>query len=280
MQRMDMPWYFTWLKRLFKLAEYVCPPLANYWAWRFFITPLKYPYPEGEKPYYESAKKIRLNYKGVDVQTYVWGDGDKKILVMHGWSSRATQFRFFIDGLTKSGYQVIGIDAPAHGKSDGKQTDLFDFAGVIKLTEQHYGGFYGIVAHSLGGVASIINVKNGLKVERLVVIASPAIAGDILKNFISRVKAFPSRGEYLRKRMKEKYKMDFEAVTASEVVKNFPNVKTLLVYDKNDYEAPWHHGEAIYNEVPDAEFLKTEGLGHTRILKDKTVIDKTITFLK
>lgn len=280
-KKIGMPWYFGLVKNLFKLIEIVFPPLANYWAWKFFITPLKFPYPDAEKPFYHQASKSFITYDHKQVAVYRWGnEAHPKVMVMHGWSSRATQFLKFIEALTQAGFEVIGIDAPAHGKSDGKETDLFGFAGVMKQVHENEGDVYAIIGHSLGGVASTIHVKNGMHVERLVIMASPSIAEDILSSFVRRINAFPARASYLRKKMKKIYKLDFEAATASEVVKNFPDVPTLLVYDKHDHEAPWRHGELLLNQMPKATLHKTTGLGHTRILKDKDVVKTVVDFLK
>jgi pimeloyl-ACP methyl ester carboxylesterase len=276
-----LPWYFIWVKRLFKLAEIVFPPLANYWAWKFFTTPLKFPYPESEKPWYHNAIKKEVRYNNLKCTVYHWGKvGTPKIVLMHGWSSRATQFKNIIEQLVQANYHVIGIDAPAHGKSEGKETDLFGFAGIMKLVCTQEKEVYAIVGHSLGGVAAAINVKNGLFVQRLVIMGSPAVAADILKNFIDRINAYPARAMYLRKFMKKRYKLDFEQATASEIVKDFPPIKTLLIYDKHDHEAPIRHGELLHKQIPTSTLLKTSKLGHTRMLKDVKVGEAILDFLK
>lgn len=280
-KNIGLPWYFIWVKRLFKLAEIVFPPLANYWAWKFFTTPLHYPYPESEKPYYHNAEKKYITYNNKQCATYYWGKmGNPKVVVMHGWSSRATQFKEIIATLTNADFQVIGIDAPAHGKSEGRETDLFGFAGVMKQVCANEKNVYAIIGHSLGGVAAAINVKNGLPVNRLVIMGSPAVATDILKNFIERINAFPARATYLRKVMKARYKLDFEQATASEIVKNFPQIDTLLIYDKHDQEAPVRHGELLHKQITTSKLLITSKLGHTRMLKDAKVSQAILDFLK
>lgn len=278
-EQIRLPWYFKWIKVFFKITEILFPPLANYWAYKFFTTPLQYPYPEKEKPYYHQAKKQHFTYQGKSIMCYEWGSEEKPtILLMHGWSARATQFRTIIDALLTN-YHLVAIDAPAHGKSEGKETDLFGFAGAMKKIVHNYPNLYAIIGHSLGGVAAILNVKNGLPVEKLVVMASPAVASDILDNFIQRINAFPQRARYLKRAMKKKYNLDFEQATASEVVKNFPEVPCLLVYDEQDEEAPIRHGEILKAQMKHAQLLTTRGLGHTRILHNQHVIQSIIKFL-
>ena len=40
------------------------------------------------------------------------------------------------------------------------------------------------------------------------------------------------------------------------------------------------NSEIMLHRYPEAKMMITEGLGHNRILKDKEVIESTLTFLK
>jgi esterase/lipase len=50
---------------------------------------------------------------------YQYGQSDKKVLLVHGWSGRGTQLVKIADALLKSGYSTISFDAlESHLKSD------------------------------------------------------------------------------------------------------------------------------------------------------------------
>jgi alpha-beta hydrolase superfamily lysophospholipase len=77
---------------------------------------------------------------GLKIQTYRWGDSTKPyVLMMHGWAGRATQFRKFIPELVAAGYQVVGFDGPAHGKSSGKRTTILEFETALKMVISRVG---------------------------------------------------------------------------------------------------------------------------------------------
>jgi len=55
--------------------------------------------------------------------------------------------------------------------------------------------------------------------------------------------------------------------------------KALLIHDQDDNEFSWHDSEKIARAWPGARFIKTEGLGHRRVIHDKTVVQNILKFL-
>ena len=53
------------------------------------------------------------------------------VLLMHGWEGRPTQFALLIRGLVDAGYGVIALDAPAHGRSPGREANVVLFARAL-----------------------------------------------------------------------------------------------------------------------------------------------------
>ena len=51
----------------------------------------------------------------------------KKFLILHGFESSAFNFDRYIKPMIKLGYEVVAMDAPAHGKSEGKTINLLDY---------------------------------------------------------------------------------------------------------------------------------------------------------
>ena len=62
----------------------------------------------------QQAKITQLKIGEHRITTYHWGDRGKKILLAHGWNSRASHFLNYIRELLKQGYQVVGFDAIGH----------------------------------------------------------------------------------------------------------------------------------------------------------------------
>jgi pimeloyl-ACP methyl ester carboxylesterase len=53
----------------------------------------------------------------------------------------------------------------------------------------------------------------------------------------------------------------------------------LIIHDRDDRDMPWREGEAVARAGPHARFVRTEGLGHRRLLRDPEVIDRVVRFL-
>src|SRR5439155_20708813 len=58
------------------------------------------------------------------VKTYAWGDGERPVLLVHGWRSRASRYAGFVTRLLELGYSPVSYDAPAHGDSGGEVTSI------------------------------------------------------------------------------------------------------------------------------------------------------------
>ncbi len=146
-----MPFAIRVIRAIFPWLETRMPAIANRLFAHLFFTPIGYPTPEKEEKAETFAEKFRIQVDGKHIQCYRWGRASKTILVVHGWAGRATQFRRFVKPFLKEGYQIIGFDGPAHGKSDGKSTDVIEFKNTIIALATRHGNIAGILAHSFGG---------------------------------------------------------------------------------------------------------------------------------
>lgn len=236
--------------------------------------------PEKEKRAETFAIKFSVEVAGKKVQCYAWGSG-KPVLVVHGWAGRATQFRRFIKPLTTAGYQVVGFDGPAHGNSEGKQTNIREFEEALLKIYEKIGVPAAIVAHSFGGGAVLFSAMNGLPVSKLVNIASPTIGDEIINTYLKAIRGSAITGDFFKKYMVKTYGKSFDEFTASYFIQHLPRpVKLLLVHDEDDKEVAIKHAEELIGLYPAARLIRTKGLGHTRILKDNEVIKACVTFVK
>src|SRR5690606_37822905 len=61
-----------------------------------------------------------------------WGREGPLVLALHGWEGRAAQFRTLAARLVPMGYRVLALDAPAHGRSPGREADPVVFADALQ----------------------------------------------------------------------------------------------------------------------------------------------------
>lgn len=265
---------------IFPWIEKISPHLAARFFTYLFFTPIAYTVPGKEKKAESFAKKFTLLVDDRKIQCYQWGSSTQTIIVLHGWAGRATQFRRFIKPFITAGYQVIGFDGPAHGQSQGRSTDLDQFKNVIEALVAQTGHVAAIVAHSFGGVAALYAMANNLPVKTLVNIASPTIGDDIIRTYRRATGASEKTAAAFKAYVVRKSGKSFDDFSAIEIIRHVPpTLNLLLVHDKNDREVGIHHPYELLKRFPQGQLYPTEGLGHTRILKDNTVIKAIVTFV-
>ena len=91
--------------------------------------------------------------------TEATGNSGHRILVVHGWGSRAEYLSDLALGLRQTGAEVVVLDLPGHGASSGRRLDLKIAAEAIVAAERHFGRFDGVVGHSFGGAAVLMRAS-------------------------------------------------------------------------------------------------------------------------
>lgn len=270
-----------------KVIRWIYPRLEKaipFLAYRLFVyiffAPLRYTPTEKELKAESFSEKFSITAAGKRIQCYRWGSSSKFILVVHGWAGRATQFRRFIKPLLQAGYAVVGFDGPAHGKSEGRSTDIREYEVVLKTLFEQHGIPDAIITHSFGGAAVIFAAAHGLPVKKLVNIASPSIGDEIIDTYLRAINGSEKTKKFFKNYVVEKTGQPFDTFTASQKIKEVKQpVELLLVHDEGDQDVSMNHPLAIQKAYPKAELLRTSGLGHTRILKDNEVIRQIVTFI-
>jgi len=263
-----------------KICALISTKLVTSYAARLFTTPIKHKVPKREFEMDIKSIQNTIYIPKIDksVVTYKYGESDRKILLVHGWSGRGTQLFKVADELLKLGYSTISFDAPAHGKSKGKTTIMSDFIAAILEIEKQYGPFEVAIGHSLGGMSVLNAIKDGLQVNKAVIIGSGDIVQDILDDFIAKLRLKQEISERLRNLFEEKYHVkmdDFSAYRAAQKIE----IPVLVIHDKDDPEVPVKAGIHIHKQLKNGTLYLTEGLGHRKVLGNQNVIKKTLEFI-
>jgi pimeloyl-ACP methyl ester carboxylesterase len=279
-RKSKVPLVLQLIQKLFPILESVLPALAHRFFVYIFFTPMRYRATEKEVEAASFARKFSEVIAGRKIQGYSWGDDARPaVLVVHGWAGRATQFRKFIEPLNTAGFRVIGFDGPAHGLSEGRKTDLNEF----QLAIQHLCDTFdvkGIITHSFGGGATLYAITKGLPPRPVVNIASPTIADEIINTYLRAINGSAPTGEFFKKYVLKRTGKSFESFTALGFIDQVePNLDLLLIHDLDDKDVIIEHPRALIKRFPKAQLVETNGLGHTRILKDQQVINYAVTFI-
>lgn len=263
-----------------KLISLISPKLITLFASKLFTTPIKHKIPKRELDMDRKSVQRLINIPeiGKEIVLYQYGDGKKKILLVHGWSGRGTQLFKIADELVKLGYSTISFDAPAHGKSPGKMTIMTDFISSIMEIDKQFGPFEAAIGHSLGGMSVLNAIKSGLEVNKAIVIGSGDIVQDILDDFVAKLELKPNISTLLRLHFEKKYGEEMNNYSAY-IAAAKATIPVLVIHDYDDPEVPVKAGIHIHKYLKNGELMLTHGLGHRKILGNNAVIEKTVEFL-
>lgn len=272
------------LLRLFRLGFHIggiiSPRLSGYIAYRLWITPPRFKVPESELEALASATIEQLAVNNHNITTYLWGSAAPTVLLVHGWSGRGTQLGSFVEPLIESGYRVLSFDAPAHGKSSGKQTNIFEIADAIRVLDNKYGPFESAITHSFGGPCLAIAMQKGTSISSVVNISPPAETSGLVKKFASALQITARVEKELMLSIEKRYGANIWQETSMENNVRDLDIPALVIHDVDDIDVPWHEGQAIAQAWSKVRFIKTSKLGHRRILRDPATIKTSVEFIQ
>lgn len=266
------------MRFMFSKVGAVFPEIMGRWAYRLWFHVRRFPESAAGKRAAASAVRETLLVDDIPIAIYKWGEGPV-VLFVHGWSGRGSQVAAFIEPLNRAGYQVIAVDAPGHGESPGDRTNILECAVVLQAVDKTYGPLYAAITHSFGGMVLAYAMKQGLQIERVVCISAPASSEFLLDVFAKTLTMHKSVVDVMWRRLGQRYGGDFLALSSTVNNVKELNVPALIIHDEDDVGVPWQQGQMIADAWPGAQFLKTKGLGHGRILRDAQTIQAAVGFI-
>lgn len=212
---------------------------------------------------------------------YRWNHpSPKKFLILHGFESSAYNFDRYIKPMIKLGYEVVAMDAPAHGKSEGKTINLLDYIDTIEETEKRYGPFDAAMAHSFGGIAislylDKIKRKNPMKLVLIAPATETVTAIDSFFRFLQLNDGIKTEFNKLIHHKSGHWPSYF---SINRVAQHLP-ADILWIHDEDDDMTPIADTEPTQKaHYPHIRFLITKGLGHRRIYRDNYITRSIVNF--
>jgi pimeloyl-ACP methyl ester carboxylesterase len=206
----------------------------------------------------------------------VWGQGPAVYLV-HGWGGRSTQWSSFVAPLVRAGLTAVAFDAPGHGESPAPRTSIPHFAAALGAVVDSVGPAEAVVGHSLGGVASALALGRGLAAARVALIGSPADPTEFFAGFLKQIGLPAHLHDAIWAKFEAEYGFDANELPV-RAPRHAPATPALVVHDRDDREVPFASAERIVRLWPRATLVATTGLGHRRVLRDPSVIDRVVAF--
>lgn len=269
--------------RLTFLSARTLPYLGGYLALKCYMTPnlgfrkLR-PFPLLS----EADERWTLTISGKQVQAFRWGQGPS-VLLVHGWESSSSRLAPMIQALKSAGFSAVAFDAPGHGLSGGRSTNILEMTDLIHDLADKAGGFYALVGHSFGGSAALFAAAHGVQADRIITLNTPATFAGLFDKFCLSLRieggvkaSFRRQLEAMFHRHGRDIWLDF---SAKENIQR-RNPLALVIHDQDDAVIPCEEGEQLAQASPQAEFWQTQGFGHNGILSQSTVLNRCIEFLR
>lgn len=262
------------LRTLNRLLGAVAPDVVARHARRLLMRPHPRPPRGWEEAALRSAERITFRF---GLSGLRWGDRGPITLLMHGWEGRPTQFAAFIAPLLAQGRQVIALDAPAHGRSPGREAHPLAFAEALLEAASELREIDAAIGHSMGGSALLLAMERGLSVRKAVTIGAPAAMPRVLDRF-ARFIGLPATAHRRFRRLVDRY----TGVRAEQLDVRHGDapldVPGLIVHDTDDTAVPFDEALALREAWPGARLIATQGFGHRQVLASPKVIAEIATF--
>lgn len=267
------------IRAFFYTLSALSPSLAARVADPLFFKPIKFPIHDREKPFRAEAESGKNK---TDLGTTHWfrlpGEREK-ILFVHGWSGRGSQFFELMYSLNALGYDVYTFDAPGHGEEVLKRTDMPTFVKSIHWMNHTFGPFHKAVGHSLGGMALWNAIREGVPITRMINIGSPSSIHGVIGDFAKAINARPVVVDRMVENLGKQYNVEPSIFNSVNIAPQNKQVEGLLVHDEGDGDVPIVHAEALSGVWSNSQFIRTTGLGHRKILRDPEVVKACTKFM-
>ena len=256
--------------------SYISPNYAAKLAVKIFSTPLKGKLKEKDVKFLNSAIQNDIVYDTFKVRTYHWQGKKETILLVHGWESNTARWDDFINLLRSKDYNILALDAPAHGGTGSKTFNAVLYSECIHavLKQCHVDV---IIGHSIGGTASALATnKYQPSINKLILLGSPSNFDEVITNYIKMM----GYNKTVIAAINAYYLKHFGQLPSFYCVENFSEnitAKGLIIHDKKDRIISYRDALEFYKHYKNSKLISTKGYGHS--LKSDEVYNHIINFL-
>jgi pimeloyl-ACP methyl ester carboxylesterase len=272
------------LSAFFGAVQAVSSSLAGWLALLMFLKPPRRRIDAADAPIVALARRVTMRCGSDRFTVWHWdagSDGAPTVILLHGWGSHAARFANFVAPLRAAGFAVIGIDAPAHGTSPGRFSDLPRFRDSLAEVLRAHEPIHAVIGHSLGGgaVLTVLAETADHHPRKICLFGVPSDMDYILESFAMMLGLKPKALANLRARFTAKFGRPASAIAGAAAAPRV-RIPVLVVHDEDDNVAPIAQGAALAEAIPGAVLWRTQGFGHSGALRDAATIQRVVEFLR
>ncbi|MDQ4095094.1 MAG: alpha/beta hydrolase [Actinomycetota bacterium] len=265
-----------------QVASRVNARIAGRLVTRLWFTPWRLPLGKRalakQDEWLEQTVPLEVHAGGRVLKGYEGGRGPTVVLV-HGWGDSSRSMGAFVRPLIERGFRVVAVDAPGHGATSGGQSDGLQIAAAVRAVADATGPVYAVVAHSLGAHATMVALRDGLEIERAVLISPSVFLESAVEPFVRMFGLSDVVIEPLRSEIERRFGRSVWGDLAAPHLVRDVRLPALVMHDPEDPQVPFADAERLVASWDGAALEKVNGLGHTRILRDPHVIQRAVSFL-
>ncbi|WP_400079330.1 alpha/beta hydrolase [Winogradskyella sp. R77965] len=212
------------------------------------------------------------------------------IILLHGIRSDKHQFKNAIQFLSKNGYNSVGLDSRAHGKSEGNfctfgVNEKRDIKILIDyLSEKENFNHFGVWGQSLGGGIGLQAMGYDKRIEFGIIESTFSDFKTIVNDYFDLHAGFSYSpfSNYLVNRTGEIAEFDSNDAKPIKYCKSI-NQPILLVHGNQDKRINIKYGRANFSAIPSKrkEFIEIDSANHSNVWKvgGETYFNRILKFL-
>lgn len=207
-----------------------------------------------------------------------------RVLVVHGWGSRAEYLADLAIGLQEAGAEVFILDLPGHGRSAGRRLDMRMAADAMADVQARFGPFDAAVGHSFGGAALMAAAGGSfpgiapISAARFAVIGSPSRIDEVFATFVRIARLTPVTARALVAQTERRVGCPASALDGVPIARRLGK-PLLVVHAEDDKEVNADQARRYLGAGAHVRHHWANGQGHRRIVSAPGVIEAVSSFL-
>ncbi|WP_053975697.1 alpha/beta hydrolase [Mangrovimonas xylaniphaga] len=259
-------------------SSFISKSFAAERALNIFSTPLKGRPNEEQSDFLNTAFKEELQYNNIPIMTYRWLGKKETVLLVHGWESNSARWKNLILELKTKDYNIVALDAPAHGNSGSKRFNALLYSEFINVVAKKYSPSI-IIGHSVGGMASVYfqHTHQISSIQKMILLGAPSEFSGILNRYVEMLGYNRRVSNQLNSIIRDRFGVTPKEFSTSKFISNI-TPKTLIIHDELDKIIPYQDAILLKNAYHNSKLITTNGFGHS--LNNATVSNHIHSFLE
>lgn len=249
--------------RAINTIVFVSPKLGARLALFLFRYPQSGRLKEHQKALLKDSEKSAVYVEGKRIQTYRWSGRGRRVLLMHGWQSNSARWIPLVREMQKKSLDIISMDAPAHGASDGRFFDAYQYALALDIVVKEFQPEI-IVAHSIGGLTALYYKSHfeSEGIKKIISLGAPDRLTDLTAVFIKLLGFSKRTVAAYNREFTNYFEQEQSYYSSSNFVKRI-SISGAVIHDRNDTLNKYRDGINISENWKNATFYTTSRLGHS-----------------